>query len=175
MRRETRTRQAGFTLIEALIAVLVLSIGMLALAGMQLVGMKSNYSAFQRSQATFAAADLFDRIRANPALYVNRRFELDPVVPTGNTEFDAWGEVFDPLLPAPDVSGAASTAKGVLDCRDANPTNADDCTTGNFCGPGNCSICVRWSDSRGERTDQDVAADRRAAVLEFRFCSRLPI
>lgn len=55
----------GFTLLEVLIAVVVLSVGLLGVAGMQLAGLKFNQSAYQRSQATAAAAELFDRMRAN--------------------------------------------------------------------------------------------------------------
>lgn len=58
--------QRGFTLIEILITVLVLSIGLLGLAGLQATGMRANTGALLRTQATLLAADLGDRIRANP-------------------------------------------------------------------------------------------------------------
>jgi type IV pilus assembly protein PilV len=64
----------GFTLIEVLIAVLVLSIGLLGLASLQANGMRSNFTAYARSQAVILANDMADRIRANPtaaALYNN--------------------------------------------------------------------------------------------------------
>lgn len=55
----------GFTLIEVLVAVVVLSIGLLGLAGLQANGMRQNHSSLLRSQATFLAYDIADRIRAN--------------------------------------------------------------------------------------------------------------
>lgn len=55
----------GFTLIEVLIAMLVLSVGLLGLAGMQATSIKNNQSAYFRSQATQLAYDLADRMRAN--------------------------------------------------------------------------------------------------------------
>ncbi|MCW8908717.1 MAG: type IV pilus modification protein PilV [Sedimenticola sp.] len=58
-------KQRGFTLLEVLIAVLVLSIGLIGLAGMQLLGVKNNNSAAMRSQAVFLAQDISDRMRAN--------------------------------------------------------------------------------------------------------------
>ena len=57
--------QAGFTLIEVMIAVLVLSIGLLGLAGLQVTALQNNQSAFMRSQATAFAYDLADRMRSN--------------------------------------------------------------------------------------------------------------
>lgn len=62
-----RSRCKGFTLIEVLIAVLVLAIGLLALAGVQTISLRSNHVADLRSQATQLAYDLIDRIRANRA------------------------------------------------------------------------------------------------------------
>ena len=58
-------RQSGFTLIEVLVAVIVLSIGLVGVAGLQAVSLKNNQSAFMRSQASALAYDLADRMRAN--------------------------------------------------------------------------------------------------------------
>ncbi|MGZ8174784.1 MULTISPECIES: type IV pilus modification protein PilV [Methylobacter] len=58
---------SGFTLIEVLIAMLVLAVGLLGLAGLQATSLKNNQSAYNRSQATQLAYDLADRIRANVA------------------------------------------------------------------------------------------------------------
>ena len=59
-------RQQGFTLLEVLIALLVLSIGLLGLAALQTIGLRSNTMASFRTQATQVAYDIADRIRANP-------------------------------------------------------------------------------------------------------------
>ncbi len=55
----------GFALIEVLIAVVVLSIGLLGLAGLQVSGQRNNHSAYMRGQAVFLAYDMVDRMRAN--------------------------------------------------------------------------------------------------------------
>jgi len=55
----------GFTLIEVLVATLVLSIGLLGLAALQANNLKNNQSAYFRSQATQLAYDIADRMRAN--------------------------------------------------------------------------------------------------------------
>lgn len=61
-----RRRQGGFTMMEIMIALLVLSVGLLGLAGLQLSSVRANNSSFFMSQAAWYAYDLADRIRANP-------------------------------------------------------------------------------------------------------------
>ncbi|MDO8703482.1 MAG: type IV pilus modification protein PilV [Sulfuricaulis sp.] len=56
----------GFSLVEVLVALLVLSIGLLGLAALQTTGLKFNQQSYQRTQATLQAYDMLDRIRANP-------------------------------------------------------------------------------------------------------------
>jgi len=56
----------GFTLVEVLVSVLILSLGLLGVAGLQTFSLRSNQGAFFRTQATAAAYDIADRMRANP-------------------------------------------------------------------------------------------------------------
>lgn len=67
MRAERFHRSRGFSLIEALIALLVLSIGMLGAAAMQLNALQSAHIAYQRSIATLAAQDAQERLWAQIA------------------------------------------------------------------------------------------------------------
>lgn len=60
-------KKTGFTLIEVLIAMLVLAVGLLGLAGLQATSLRNNQSAYNRSQATLLTYDMADRIRANLA------------------------------------------------------------------------------------------------------------
>lgn len=60
-------RLDGFSLIEVLVALVVLSIGMLGIAALHIDGVRTGYSALQRTHAVNLAADMADRIRANPA------------------------------------------------------------------------------------------------------------
>lgn len=55
----------GFTMIELLIAVVVLSIGLLGLAALQAQALRNNQSSYHRTQATILAYDMIDRARAN--------------------------------------------------------------------------------------------------------------
>lgn len=59
-------KSQGFTLIEILVAMLVLSIGFLGLAGLQATSMRNNNSANLRSIASLQVYDMVDRMRSNP-------------------------------------------------------------------------------------------------------------
>ncbi len=59
------TSQSGFTLVEVLVATVVLSLGLLGLAGMQTASMRYNQDAYIRSQAVAVANDIIDRMRTN--------------------------------------------------------------------------------------------------------------
>jgi type IV pilus assembly protein PilV len=60
-----KNKNTGFTLIEVLIAMLVLAVGLLGLAGLQATSLNNNQRAYYRSQATILAYDIVDRMRAN--------------------------------------------------------------------------------------------------------------
>jgi|GEM_PF-166173 len=57
--------QQGLSLIEVLVAIIVLSIGLLGLAGLQLSSLRNSNSAYLRSQAIVLSGDIIDRMRAN--------------------------------------------------------------------------------------------------------------
>jgi type IV pilus assembly protein PilV len=88
-------RQAGFTLIEVLIALLVLSIGLLGLAFLQGQGVKFNTDAYNRSQASLLAYDIMDRMRANRSA-------------VGKDHYDASTQSKAAAAKARDCSGGAS-------------------------------------------------------------------
>ena len=58
-------RAAGFSLIEALVALVVLSVGLLGIAALYVTSVSTGRTASLRTQAVLLAADLADRIRAN--------------------------------------------------------------------------------------------------------------
>lgn len=61
-----RTQQAGAGLVEVAIAILVLSIGTLGLARLQISAKRLGFEAIQRTDAAAMAMDIFERMRANP-------------------------------------------------------------------------------------------------------------
>jgi type IV pilus assembly protein PilV len=62
-----RTRNEGFTLLEVLVALVVLSIGLLGIGKLVLFSARGNDSAYLRSQATALAYSIIDDMRANRA------------------------------------------------------------------------------------------------------------
>ncbi|MEE9355778.1 MAG: type IV pilus modification protein PilV [Methylococcaceae bacterium] len=100
-------KQPGFTLIEVLVTIIVTAFGLLGLAGIQTVSLKNNQTAFLRSQATWLAYDLADRMRSNVAAastYVdvnnNATPDVDEVtMPTVVAQAGCSPASLPPLLP----------------------------------------------------------------------------
>ena len=69
--------QRGFSLIETLVAVLVVAIGLVGLAGMQLVGLKGNQQSFSKNQAAHHTQALLERMRGNPVGVFNDSYVVD--------------------------------------------------------------------------------------------------
>ncbi len=57
----------GFSMIELLVAVLIMGIGVLGVTALQMVSLQNNRGALQRVEAVQLAYDMMDRVRANPA------------------------------------------------------------------------------------------------------------
>ena len=66
MKRPRKAGVGGASLIEVLVALLVVATGALGLVGLQVVSAQNNRLALQRSLATVFASDMLERIRANP-------------------------------------------------------------------------------------------------------------
>lgn len=107
----------GFSLIEAMVALLVLSIGLLGIAALYVETLRASRTALYRTEAVVHATDLADRMRANrnPA---NAYACGSPCVPAngGNAIADAdladWMNAIGAALPAgsADVAFTAATA-----------------------------------------------------------------
>jgi len=91
-----RAAQRGMTLIEILVAIVVLSIGLLGMAGLQLKGMQVNQGSAYRWQAAMLAEDIADQMRADRA--------------------NALASAYTVTLPgAPSGAGGAGTAQAIAD------------------------------------------------------------
>lgn len=64
-------RQQGLSLIESMVALLVISVGLLGIAALQVTSMQQNNSAMHHSQAVWIAYNMADRIRANMPQFDN--------------------------------------------------------------------------------------------------------
>lgn len=128
-----KRQQKGATLIEVLVTLLIFSVGLLGLAGLQSMSLKANHSAYYRSQATFLAYDIGERMRSNSlkaraGAYNSASFPASssshPV--TGNREAQDLAQWLNELATAlPSGTGRISVTGDVA------------------------SIEVRWDDSRG--------------------------
>lgn len=131
----------GLTLIEILVAVLVVSVGLLGLAGLQAGALQQNHAAYTRTQVSNLAADIVDRMRANreSAEAGDYNLALDDAAPTGSTvaanDLLAWRNLIGDVLPR----GTGSVAVGAdddvtvricwLDVRESEqPTIENDCS-----------------------------------------------
>lgn len=75
------TTASGFTLVEVLVALVVLSVGMLGIAALYLEGLRASRDALVRTQAISLAADMADRIRSNRYIAVGAN-RYDPALVT---------------------------------------------------------------------------------------------
>ncbi len=60
-----RSFQSGFSLIESMVATLVISVGLLGVASLQIIAMKGSHHAFQQGQASNLMNALLERMRSN--------------------------------------------------------------------------------------------------------------
>lgn len=76
----------GFTLMEVLIALVVISIGLFGIAGMQMQSLKTSHDSYLRTQATYLAYDMIDKMRANRAAAVAGAYDTSiGTAPSGNS------------------------------------------------------------------------------------------
>jgi type IV pilus assembly protein PilV len=72
----SQINEQGFTMIEVLVALVILSVGLIGLAALQTGGLRNNNSAVIRSQAVLAAEDILDRMRANRTGALGENYDI---------------------------------------------------------------------------------------------------
>ncbi|MBT2297934.1 type IV pilus modification protein PilV [Pseudomonas fluorescens] len=129
----SKKAQEGMTLIEVLVAVLILGVGLLGAAMVQLNALKYTDSSRMTSQASFIAYDMLDRIRANSSADYT---VTPPSSPNLNVARDQ--DLYDFKTNIVSFGGATATGTVALhqrvytitiswdDARAANTTNADE-------------------------------------------------
>ncbi len=149
-------REGGFTMVEVLIAVLVLSIGLIGLASLQGVSLQFNNSAYLRSQATNLAYDIADRMRANrsQAIIAGSPYNIavGAAIPApgtlAQTDLNEWLTALQNTLPA--GTGGVAVVPG-----------------------GNITILVCWDDTRGEGAAGAPAQCTAQNLMGFSFETQL--
>jgi type IV pilus assembly protein PilV len=126
-----RRGQRGAGLIEVLVAVLVLSFGMLGLAGLQMSALRNNQSSLERGVAVMMTHSIADAMRADRSVALANGFNLavtaDP--PSGATF--AQTALRNWRTNITNAFGAGADAKGGVNCNGAS-----------------CTITIQWSDTR---------------------------
>lgn len=142
-------KSRGFSLLEVLIAVLVLSIGLLGLAGLQVLSIKQNHNSYLRSQATFLAHDVIERMRANRTAAVGGAYDIGFGESAGS-----GGSVAESDL----ASWKARLA------RELPSGDGDVAVSGEL-----ATVTIRWDDARG-----DTGGDNQGGeLLTFRVTTGL--
>jgi type IV pilus assembly protein PilV len=162
-----RRFESGFTLLEVLIALLVLSIGMLGIGKMMMLSARANDSAYMRSQATALAYTMLDAMRANRAAAISQGYNTLQVAPAqlacatalpgctsgqvAQNDTFLWNRALATALPNGAGTVVTVTAADVQ-------TGANNMTA---------TITVTWSDKVAEQSFGDpLAAGNMSVVLE---------
>lgn len=123
----------GFTLLEVMVAVLILGIGLLGLAHLQITSLKHSQSAEFRSQASILATDLLDRMRANQSAAQDGAYNLNlNATPPNNTDTMAKADISRWLTR---IAAVLPQGDGAINCSAFNPDQA-------FI----CNITVSWTE-----------------------------
>ena len=145
--------QAGTSLLEVLIAVVVLSVGLLGLAGLQVAGLRVNQGAMQRSQATMLAYDVLDRMRSDRTAALAGKYDVGTTSPVSsevladstNLSLKQWGL---------SLGHALVGSEGRI-CRTSNPASMA-CAANSTASatkpklPSSC--CAAWIHARARST-----------------------
>ena len=146
--------QSGFTLLEVLVAILVLAIGLLGLASLQAVGLQFNQSAQFRTQATNLAYEMADRMRSNRQAARNGDYDgvlANPPPPcTPNLALDQ-ATVAERDVAERDVAAWRNSLACLLPLGNGAIEVNDDVVT----------ITVQWDDSRGQEAPLEFITETR--------------
>lgn len=157
----SRRVQRGTSLLEVLIAVLILAIGMLGMAALQSITLKNSNSSSGRSQAVMQSYSLLDTLRlnrqlANAGAYNVTSWSCATQAPATGDKTDY--SVFNGWLAQVQASLGDPSACGRLQCA---PDPADVAVA-------LCTVGIKWDDSRA--SSGGVVGDKE---LEIETTSRL--
>lgn len=167
MRPDSSLNQSGMTLIEVLISVLILAIGLLGAAAIQLNALKYTDSSTMASQASFIAYDMMDRIRAN----------VD-----GNSEDNGVTDVLSTYaISASDAGPAADLS--IARSQDLADFKANISVFGGSTATGSITvdkpvvkITITWDDARAMTASDAVRAANPSSTLRtFSISSRIGV
>jgi len=145
--------QAGFSLIEILVTLAIMSLALLGTAGLQAYSMKLNQGGQFRTQAVFLAADLAERIEANKVGAVAGSYVL------------ATSSVADPLSTACNVAACGAVALATYDLSQWQNAVAAALPQASWAvaqtvagNPSTYTITISWVDRQGDATNAAFSA-----------------
>ena len=160
-RRFGARRAAGFSMIEVLIALLVLAFGLLGFALLQTMNLRFTQSANYRTQATNLAYDLLDQMRAN-------RFQAQDYAGATGADFDP-GDVTQTQADACSrpVGADADVARSIArwQCQVARVLGPTASARVTYVNNGDVTVAIRWGDHRW----QDPPVPDTSFVVETRL------
>jgi type IV pilus assembly protein PilV len=171
-----RPSQCGATLLEVMIALLVFSLGLLGLAGMLVVSIKVNRSAYLLTQASFLAQSMADRMHGNLARVWSGDYSVTYPTADSTTVPCASGAACsranvatrDKVLWSQQLTDSLPQSAALIGCvhDDNRPINATD-QAGGAPFAGLCTITITWNGESLERVaPSDTATTTNAAVTE---------
>ncbi len=126
-------QQRGVSLLEVLIAVLILSFGLLGLASLQMTTLRNNQSSFERSRAIMADYSIADTLRAD----IKDQGALDLEAGIAAATIATWKTGLSEHLGA-GASGNVECTAGTTTPLSSSPITTHTCT-----------VTIIWDDSRG--------------------------
>jgi len=152
----------GVSLIEVLVSILILSLGLLGVAGLQTTSLRSNQTAYFRSQATAAASDIIDRMRSNLQGVANGKYDaVDSTILPSNPNCIDNGCNADQLADH-DIIDWTNNALALLPSG-AGTVTLDDMGTANDPSDDVFVVAIRWNDA----LDQDN--QNKTLVVHFQL------
>lgn len=127
--------QAGASMLEVLISVLILGIGMLGVAALQATALRNSHSSLEQSQAVIQTYAILDSLRANREAAIAGSYDMPR---TCDVPPSAAG------LPAAEQQRWISELKAGL---------GDSACGSITCINDDCEITVEWDDSRASEMD----------------------
>lgn len=143
----SRTSQQGVGLIEVLVAVLVLAIGLLGIAGLQSSTLRNNQSAFERSQAVTLSYLMLDAMRANASAAAAGSYDMEK----------RCADIDSDTLITSDQHLWIDALKTTLGKRDSTCGEID-------CEANICTVRIYWDDTRGTDGVDDQMVETVSAL-----------
>jgi len=173
---QINSRPRGFTILEVLIALLVFSLGLLGMAGLLVISVKTNHSAYLRTQASFLAQSMGDRMRANTprvwagdydGTYTGTTGDTDPC-PAGAACTRQNVATRDKAQWEIQLGDQLPNATAVIDCApDAtvDVTPAEQAAGAPYTGI--CRIVISWSEASLDRSQDGATANEAPETQTF--------